>query len=137
MAYLHIYKDSPTSGGTDGTLVSEGDGSSPITIGPLNATSNEESAAVKLALRCDAGYNTGADVVITPSGTTAAKWNLAPDNAGAPGTYVGYGAALTVTSVIGVVNTLFWIKGKAVSGENPANDTSVDLAVTCTTINPV
>ena len=136
MSYIHLYKGSPTSGAADGTLVSEGDGSSPITLGPLNATSNEESSALKLGIRCETGYVTAADVVITPTGTTAAKWALAPDNGGTPGTFGAYGAALTITSVINATNTIFWAKAKATSGETPANDTSVDLVVTCATVNP-
>ena len=136
MAYLHVYKNNPTAGGTDGTLVSEGDGSSPIIIGPLNAVNNEESAALKLAIRCESGYVTGATTSITPTGTTATKWALAPDNSGSAGTFGAYGAALTLASGITATNTIFWAKAKAVSTENPANDTTVDLVVTCATIGP-
>ena len=52
MAYIHVYKNNPTATGTDGTQVSEGDGTQAISI-TLNATNNEESAPIKLALRCD------------------------------------------------------------------------------------
>lgn len=131
---IHMYQGTITNGGTDGTKISEGDGTAPLTIGALNATTNEESAPVKLAIRCDAGYNTSGNVVITPSGTTADKWALAPDNAGVAGTFGAYGSALTISSVVGTTNTLFWVKAKAVSTESPANDTSVKLSLSATLV---
>lgn len=133
---IHIYQGAVTSGGTNGTQVSEGTETSPIIVGPLNATNNEESAAIKLAVRCDAGYNTSGNTVITPTGTTADKWALAPDNAGVAGSFGAYGSALTISSVVGTTNTLFWVKAKASNTENPVNDTSVDLVVSAT-INAV
>lgn len=123
--YLHLYKGTPTVGLTDGTQVSEGTELSPITTPPLNATLNEESTAIKLALRCDAGYNTSGNTTVTPTGTTATKWALSPD-----GTAWGaYGAVLTITAVIGIVNTILYCKAKAVNGESPANDVTVDLQI--------
>lgn len=131
---IHVYQGSVTSGGTDGTKVSEGTETAPIIVGPLNATNNEESSAIKLAIRCDTGYNSSGNTVITPTGTTADKWALAPDNEGVAGVFGAYGSALTISSVIGTTNTLFWVKAKALSTENPSNDASVDLVVN-TTIN--
>jgi len=130
LADIHVYKGTVTSGGTNGTLVSEGGAqTAPITVGPLNATDNEVSTDQKLAVRCDTGYVTSGDTTITPTGTTAAKWALAPDNAGVAGTYGAYGAALTVSSVIDATNTIFWAKAKATSDESPVNDVSVSLQV--------
>ena len=130
MAYLHLYKSSPTVGGTDGSQVSEGTELNPVTTPVLNATNNEESASIKLALRCDAGYNTQGNTTVTPIGTNVIKWALSTD-----GTVWGlYGAALTITTVIGVVNTIFYVKAKATSGEAPASDTSVDLQIVGTVV---
>jgi len=132
MAYIHVYQGaSITSGGTEGTLVSEGTGLSPISV-TLNATNNEVSSPIKLALRCETGYQTVGNTVITPTGTTASKWQLAPDNAGSAGTFGAYGDPLTISSVIGATNTLFWAKAKSTSDETPINDSSVDLEVTAT-----
>lgn len=130
--YLHIYKNNPTAAGTDGTQVSE-DGTqlTPISIGPLSATNNEVSAAVALAIRCDTGYVTAANIVITPTGTDAAMWALSADGT----TWGAYGAALTITSVINTTNTLFYARAKAASTENPHTDTTVSLVVTCAVIN--
>jgi len=133
LADIHIYKGTVTAGGTNGTLVSEaGAQTSPIEIGQLNATNNEVSTDQKLAIRCDTGYTTSGDTTITPTGTTAAKWALAPDNAGAAGTYGAYGAALTISSAIDATNTIFWVKAKATSDESPSNDVSVSLQVSAT-----
>ena len=56
MAYIHVYI-TPTAGGTDGTHVSEGTDLQPISV-TLNATNNEESTPIKLALRYDSGFHT-------------------------------------------------------------------------------
>ena len=130
MAYIHVYM-TPTAGGTDGTQVSEGTGLQPISV-TLNATNNEESTPIKLALRCDSGFQTNGNITISLVGTTQAKWALAPDNAGAAGTFGAYGADLVISSVVGATNVLFWAKAKATSDEAPQNDTSVDIQVTAT-----
>jgi hypothetical protein len=133
MAHIHVYDNNPTGGGTDGNIVSENTGLDPITVGPLNATANEVSADQKLAVRCDAGYVTSGNTTITPTGTNAAKWALAPNNGGVPGAYGAYGAALTIATVIDATNTLFFAKAKATSDEpNPVNDATVDLVVAAT-----
>ena len=129
MSQIHIYYGSPTAAGTDGTVASEGTESSPVVIGPLAVANNEESAAQKLAIRCDTGYTAAAGATITPTGTNAAKWALAPDNSGSPGTFGDYGAALTFAAVIDATNTLFWVKAKANSDESAASDTGVDLVI--------
>ena len=126
---IHVYKDNPSAGCTDGAQVSKGTGFTPVDSGKLNATENEKSAAIKLVLRCEAGYQTSGDITITPTGTTAVKWALAPDNAGAPGVRGAYGSALTIVSVIGATNTIFWVKAKATSDETLVNDISVHFQV--------
>ena len=130
MAYIHVYM-TPTAGGTDGTQVSEGTGLQPISV-TLNATNNEESTPIKLALRCDSGFQTNGNITVSVVGTTLAKWALAPDNAGAAGTFGTYGADLVIATVVGATNVLFWAKAKATSDEAPQNDTSVDIQVTAT-----
>lgn len=129
MAYIHVYMNNPTADGTDGVLVSEGTEQNPITVGPLNATENEESAPIKLALRCDAGYKTSGTVTIKPVGETADKWALAPDDGGVPGTWTDWGGQLEIADEIGSANYIFWIKARATSDEGPKNDATVDLQV--------
>lgn len=129
---IHIYKGTPTAGNADGTEVSEETGLAPISIGPLDCTSEEVSDPVKLGIRCEAGYQTTGDVTITPAGTTANMWALAPDNAGSAGVFGAYGAALTISSVIGATNTIFWAKAKTEDETLPVNDATVDLQVEAT-----
>lgn len=135
MANIHVYQGTVTAGGTNGTQVSEGTGSAPIVVGPLKASINEESSAIKLAIRCDTDYETVGNTTITPTGTSSAKWALAPDNSGSAGVFGSYGAALTISSVIDDTNTLFWAKAKATNDETtPVNDTTVDLRVVATIV---
>ena len=131
-ALIGIYYGSVTANGMDGTRASEGTEATPIIVGPLDTATNEESSATKLAIRCDSGYVTGNDSTITPTGTTANMWALAPDSAGSAGTFGNWGAALTFSSAIPDSNTLFWAKAKAASTETPTNDTSVDLVIAAT-----
>lgn len=132
MAYIHVYQGTVTTGGVDGNLVSEGGtGTSPISV-TLNATNNQVSSPIKLAIRCDTGYVTSGNTTITPTGTSSTKWALAPDNGGVAGTFGSYGAALTVSSVINATNTIFWAEAKATSDEIPNNDSSTELVVSAT-----
>lgn len=134
MAYIHLYKGVVTAGATDGTRVSEGNGATPLVVGPLNLTINEESTPIKLALRCDTGYITTGNSVLTPTGDSADKWTLALDAAGSPGVFGEYGSPLTISSAIGATNTIIWAKAKAASDEVVQDDTSVKLNLICTVI---
>ena len=125
---IHIYKNNPTAGGTDGSLVSEGTNGNPIIIGPLEASKNEESTPLTLGIRCDGGYATAANTVITPIGETANMWALSLDKV----TWQSYGAPLTITNFINATNTLIYCKAKTASSENPLNDISVKLKVDTT-----
>ena len=132
MAYIHLYQGSGiASGDTSGVQISENTGISPLIV-TLNATSNEVSSPIKLGIRCDSGYKTTGDTVITPTGISYDKWALAPDNSGSAGTFGAYGDPLTITSVIDATNTLFYVKAKATSNETPINDSSTDLVTTAT-----
>lgn len=131
MANIHFYGGTVTSGGTDGVLLSESDGSSPFIIGPLDAPSGQESEPKAIAIRCDAGYKTNGSASIQLVGSNNIKWALALDNNGVPGTFNANGASLTVPSEITAVNTIIWVKAKATSDEAPGADTTVRLQVVC------
>lgn len=121
---IHIYKD--------GVMISEGDNTNPIVVGPLNATIGEESVPMKLAIKCDTGFQSAGDTVITPQGENANKWALAPNNNGAAGTFGAYGASLTISDVIKQEDVIFWVKAKSDISETPSNDTSTKLTVQAT-----
>lgn len=122
---IHIYKNNPNAGATDGQQVSEGDGSNPIVVGPLNAGNNEESAVITLAIRCEPGLTTSGDTILTLTGDNADKWALGVYET----SFRNYGESLALPSGIADVNTLFYVKARAVTGETPRNDTSVGLQV--------
>ena len=120
--YLNLYMGNPTAGGTDGTIVSlDGSQTSPVTF-TLDAT-EEESGTQVLALRCEDGYRTEGDTVITFTGTTAYKWSASLD-----GSY--YDDSITIESSIGTKNTLFYVQASSSDDESPRNDTSVLIKVT-------
>lgn len=129
MSQIHIFFGAVTAAGTDGTQASEETENNPVVIGPLAVAENEESAPVKLAIRCDTDYSAASGATITPTGTAANKWAFALDDGGSPGTFGDYGAALEFSSVIGATNTLFWVKAKASSDETAESDLAVDFEI--------
>ncbi|MGM9570606.1 MAG: hypothetical protein ACI3ZR_00070 [bacterium] len=135
MAYIHLYKGAVTAGGTDGTQVSEGDNSNPLSIGTLNVTVGEESEPVKVALRCENGYETRNTTTISLTGNTADKWALALDNNGVPGTFGDYGASISTTDTIGATNWIFWVKAQAEVNESPTDDASVKINVAASVVS--
>ena len=55
---------------------------------------------------------------------------LAPDNAGAPGTFGEWGEALTIAETIAAANTLIWARIRALAAEAiPYNDIAASLAI--------
>ncbi len=94
----------------------------------LRADQNEVGAYEKLYALADNGYSV-ASGVITPTGAASAKWQLAPDAAGNPGTPEAYGAPLAIGSVNDTDKVYFHVRAKATDDETPNNDTTVTLVV--------
>ena len=128
MPEVGLYNGSVSSGGTNGVLVT---GANPIVAsGGLAEGSNSETSPIQLALRTtQSGKSAKAGLTITPTGTNAAKWALAPDSGGSPGTWGAYGAALTTSADVTSTNTIIWAKAKCTSAESAQTDTSVTLVV--------
>lgn len=118
MAYLHVYKD--------GTQISEGTGTAPLTIGPLNATANETSAAQEIVIKAETGYTTSGNTTVSFEGTNAAKWSVCET---AEGTF---DSTLTISTPITSVGTSIFIKATSSSDETPSNDESVDIKIAAT-----
>jgi hypothetical protein len=136
---IKIYKGNPTAGGTDGTLVSSGTGLNPIESGAIKvpAAGYQEGSWIKLAVRCDNGYETVEDSarharisIVDSAGVTL--WQLAPDNNGQPGTAKDWGEPLDFLTKLGATNTIFWARARVAHTEEPANDESVDIQVAAT-----
>lgn len=122
MAYIKLYKAS------DDSVVSEQGTFTNAIEFTLRADLNQEDS-IRLYAMADAGYEV-TTTTVTPTGTSAAKWALAPDNAGSAGTYETYGNPLTLGTVgNGDGKVYFWAKAKATSDETPVNDVSVTLDV--------
>lgn len=98
--YLKLYTNNPTSGGTNGTEISQDHVLTSMVSATLDKSSSE-SKAVKCALRCTSGYQTVGDVTVAPwyyNGTTfvntggnIGKWKFAADN--------GYGESAVAGSI--------------------------------------
>lgn len=124
-AYINIYKNNPTAAGTDGTAVStDGAYSSPVTV-TLDA-SQSESKKVKLAIRCETGYTTSGNTVISDNGDTNDRWKLCLTENGT------YTDSITISSTIDDANTIFYAQASSASTETPATDRTVSLRVATT-----
>jgi hypothetical protein len=136
---IKIYKGAVTAGQTDGTLVSSGTGLDPIESGAIKvpAAGYQEGSWIKLAVRCDNGYETVEDssrharISIVDSAKVT-MWQLAPDNSGQAGTPQDWGEPLDFLTKIGATNTIFWARARVAYTEEPANDASVDIQVAAT-----
>lgn len=141
---LHIFMNNPTVGGVDGTQVSEEHTlTSPISATLTVTAEAGAETAIKCALRCDTGYQTTGNVVLslysydsstgkyTAGGGTTGNIKLAADNKYTDAEAALAGAtwsdSLTITDVIGATNHIFWVKMTAAAGDTPVKDTSVAL----------
>ena len=126
--HLKLYMNDPTAGGVDGTEISSGDETLPLSL-TLNS-STAESKAAKVAVRCDSGYAVDGDTSIYFEGTNSAKWQVAEDNSYTDAetalTYAIWSSTLTLATVA-ATNVIFWVKASSTAGEEPQNDRSVDL----------
>ena len=124
-AYINVYKNNPTAGDTDGTCVStDGDYTSPISV-TLNASQNE-SKKIKLAIRCESGYETVGNVEICDSGDTDDRWVFSATENGT------YSDSLTISSTVNATNTIFWSEASSDDSETPTTDRSVSILVEAT-----
>ena len=86
--YYHLYMNNPTAGAADGTKVSEDHAFTAPISAVLNA-SNNESKLIKLAIRCESGYETVGNVELKKlywngnttgeTGENLDKWKFAKD----------------------------------------------------------
>ena len=122
MAYINVYNGNPTVGLADGTLVSSaGAQTNPVAF-TLDA-SQSESATAKLALRCESGYHTQGNTVVSFTGTSANYWTVCDTENGT------YASSLVISDSIDATNTIFYVKASSASSETPNLDTSVSIQV--------
>ena len=119
-SFLNLYKNNPTAGGTDGTVVSNGDNSAPLTF-ILDATLNETQSDT-IALRCESGYQTATDVTISAASDTNNHWAFSLDGN-------NWSDSITITDTITTTNKLFYVQANSSNSELPQNDDSVKIRV--------
>ena len=120
--------NNPTANATDGTEISNGTETLPLTF-TLNSSKNETGAA-KCAIRCDSGYSISGGASIYGSGTNSSRWAFALDNNYTDATEAVQFATWQDTIVannVGASNVIFWAKATSSSLDNPSNDRSVDF----------
>ena len=130
--FLGIYTNNPTAAQKDGSAVSEGSFTSPISFS-LNAT-NAETGYAKLGIRCKEGYQANGSVTVkvehkNPDGTydetggNVGKYALALDNGYTEDNVkdVTFGSSLTINNVTDT-NVLFWLKCTSSKDEEPSTD---------------
>lgn len=126
--HLRLYMNNPTAGGVDGTEISSGDETLPLSI-TLDA-SQAETKAVKVAVRCDGGFLIEGNTTIYFEGTNAAKWQVATDDnytdAETAINLAQWADTITIANVA-ATNKIFWVKATSSTDENPQNDRSVKL----------
>lgn len=120
--------NNPTAGAVDGTEISAGDETLPLTF-TLDA-SHSETGVAKCAIRCESGYSIEGGATIYAEGTSSNLWAFAADN-----DYSADNDALVfadwqnqvVLTDVATTNTLFWVKATTSTSEDPANDSTVDI----------
>ena len=128
MPHIHLFMNNPTEGAKDGTQISAGDETLPLTF-TLNSTI-AESDAKKCAVRCDTGFSVSGGATVYAEGTTSDTWTFATDN-----NYSSASDAIIfatwqpqiVLNDVADTNVIFWAKATSSTQDSPQNDRSVDI----------
>ena len=139
---IKLYAGEVTAGGIDGTAVSENmSQTNPLSIS-LDGKS-AEAKAVRLALRCDSGYQTVDNVTVSAyrydgenyvsTGGNIDKFRFAADedfssDADALAN-ANWQTSLTIADVIGTTNHVFWAKVMSETTQSTQKDTTVSIHV--------
>jgi len=117
MSNVLIVVGNPTAGERNGTLVSQGTGTSPAASATaLQLYTDAEGEAIRCGIRTINGKARPGSCTIELSGTNADKWALAPDSNGQPGAWGAWGAPLVVSDLV-ALNQIFWLKPRILSTE--------------------
>jgi hypothetical protein len=124
MAYIKLFK------AADDSEISTAPTLTNAVLFSLHANLDEVGTWQKLYALADTGYSVETTVV-TPTGTTAAKWQFDSDVAGSPsGSPEAYGDPISLGTVGDTTKIYFHVRAKATSDETPVNDVSVTFVVT-------
>ena len=119
MQYIKFYNGTVSAGATNGELVTPEN--------PIFAVVNTDGTEVsqEIAVRCETGYSAYGDATLSFTGANADKWAFEVN-----GVKGAYGAS-AVLSELKDVNSVIKVYAKATEDENPSNDTSVEIAISC------
>ena len=128
MSHIHLYMNNPTADAVDGTEISGGDETLPLSF--TLDTSKSETGIAKCAVRCDSGYLIDGGARIYFDGSDTSNWQAANDE-----NFTDSDTALIMAnwqneitvSEVAATNKVFWVKVLTGSAESPQNDRSVDL----------
>lgn len=121
--YINVYMNNPTARSTDGTAVSTGDDTAPISF-VLDASQNE-SKIQKCAIRTESGYITTGTTTISDNNDTNDRLQLCWTEDGT------FADSISTAEAIDSLNTIFYAKASSASTESPQTDMSISLKVTC------
>lgn len=121
--YINVYMNNPTEGATDGTAVSTGDNTTPISF-VLDASQNE-SKIQKCAIRTESGYITTGETTISDNNDTNDRLKLCWTEDGT------FADSISTAEAIDSLNTIFYAKASSSSSESPQTDMSISLQVKC------
>ncbi len=119
--YAKIYKAS------DDSVVTEAPGTANAVAFTLRADL-EESDSIRLYALAEATYEVTTGTV-TPTGTSATKWQLAPDSGGSEGSYEDAGDPLVLGTIGASTKVHFWAKALSANIETPIEDKTVTLVL--------
>lgn len=138
---INLYMNAPVAGQQNGTLISQ----DMAQTAPLSITLKAgEVKAVKVAVRCDSGYQ-AAEAAISfnyyngsgyevSSGNTS-KWKLAVDDEFASEADAldngNWASSITINNVADT-NKTFWVKFEAGENATPENDSHIGICVKAT-----
>lgn len=138
---INLYMNNPTAGQKNGTLISQ----DMAQTSPLSITLKAgEVKAVKVAVRCDSGYQADEAAIsfnyyngsgYEVSGGNMNKWKIAVDDgytSEADALDNGNWASSIKINNVADTNKLFWVKFEAGENDTPENDNHVGICVKAT-----
>lgn len=126
MIYMYL---NGTRGEENGTKVSEGGSFTNAIKATLNASQNQISEPIEVQLRCDEGYGTVGNVIVSLTGNTANKACLSADGV----EWLEWGQALTLVDPdIRNRNLPIFIRLKATDDESAHKDTQIKARLEAT-----
>lgn len=122
--YINVYKNNPTAGSKDGSIVStDGTYTSPISF-VLDATQNE-SLTLKLGIRTETGYTTAGTTTIYDANDTNDRLKLSwTEND-------GFADSISTSDPITDTNKIFYARATSSDTEVPQTDKSANFKVNC------